>query len=1135
LDNKESMSRALVWIGCLVLTQFAAGQTTGRIVGTVKDPSGALVAGASVQCTLVATGETRKAFTDFTGSYTAPLLAPGSYQITISAKGFATNIFENVIVNLTETTVADAELSIATESTAVTISAASLIQTAGPQLGRVVDSRAVSELPLATRNFTQILGLSPGTATYLPDNTGLGRNTQTISVNGARVTQNSLQLNGVDVTTMGTAGVILVSVPAPESVQEFKVQTSLYDASFGRAGGGNLQIVTRSGSNEIHGAVYEYFRNEALNANNPFLKAAGLPQPVLKRQVFGGVAGGPIRKNRSFYFVSYQGTREINGASPLNSVSRSVLVDSRLTGDRSAQTLAKAFELSAIDPIALALLNTRLPNGQFVIPTPQANGRYSGSAISRYAEDQFNTNIDHRITEKNWLSARFFSANQPSTSALPTFKGSGANVPGFGTDQQQNNRVVVLQDQHAFSPTMLNEFRAGYTFNRNFASPQEPINDSDLGIRRANAGSFPGLGLIRIAPSSGGIVFGTQSNISPAVAFVITQADTLSIARGRHAVHAGEEIRWNGVNLRIYNQTRGQIDFASFRDFLTGNALTSTFGSGLINRNQRANDYNFFVQDDWKVSHKLTLNLGLRYELDLPAFETRGLLVTFDPSLYRPSLNGQPMGGFVQAENALPQYRLPSVPLAEKGLVQPDTTALAPRVGFAWSPLDAGRLILRGGAGVFHSRASFAYSSANATAPPLYVTGTRSAPPLADPFFAAPAPNDFPIFLPGINLSGAFFDRSIRTPVFYQYNLSVQHPIAQDLLLEMAYVGTRGLHLVRQVAINQARLASTANPVVNPATGEVVTTNTLVQANIFSRVPFPGANINSFFQNQSTAQSTYHSLQASLTKRFSRGMEFLVSYTFAKSIDNGSGAGGGGGTNGTINPNAPADGGGILGNQLDNRANRGVSDFDRTHRLVASWLWDLPKASVARPLLDAWKISGIVTAMSGLPIDIVDTGAGSFYGLANGGNPLARPNAVAQAGPAPSGYFFNPFAFSRPVVQAGEPILSSGGFAIAGATGTDIGNVGRNILRGLRQANVDFAIARRFPFRETKAIEIRAEFLNIFNWVNYANPLSDFNGFASSGGSIDSLGHVVNPGDFGRIISTSNNPRITQFALKIHF
>jgi hypothetical protein len=190
---------------------------------------------------------------------------------------------------------------------------------------------------------------------------------------------------------------------------------------------------------------------------------------------------------------------------------------------------------------------------------------------------------------------------------------------------------------------------------------------------------------------------------------------------------------------------------------------------------------------------------------------------------------------------------------------------------------------------------------------------------------------------------------------------------------------------------------------------------------------------------------------------------------------------------------------------------------------------------VAGPFLNGWTISGIVTAMSGLPIDIVDTGAASFYGLSNGGSPLARPNLLMEPGKPPPGYFFNPFAFARPVVQAGQPIPSSGETAIAGATGTDIGNVGRNILRGPRQANVDFAVARRFSLRESATIDIRVEFFNLFNWVNYANPLSDFNGIGSSGGRIDSLGHVANAGDFGRIISTSNNPRIVQFALNFHF
>src|SRR5207244_5364485 len=242
-----------------------------------------------------------------------------------------------------------------------------LTQPDGPRLGRIVDSRAVSELPLATRNFTQILGLSPGADIGLADNTGVGRNSQNISVNGARRTQNNFQSNGVDANTIGTNSALSIAVPAPETIEEFKVQTSLYDATFGRAGGGNVQAVTKSGSNAFHGAAYDYFRIDGLNANNPFLKAAGVERPPLKRSVFGATLGGPVKKEKAFFFVAYQGTRERNGAS-VNSISSSVLIARGLTDDRSEQTLRSTFNLTSIHPVSLALLNIRLPNTQFLIP-----------------------------------------------------------------------------------------------------------------------------------------------------------------------------------------------------------------------------------------------------------------------------------------------------------------------------------------------------------------------------------------------------------------------------------------------------------------------------------------------------------------------------------------------------------------------------------------------------------------------------------------------------------------------------------------------------------------------------------------------------------------------------------------------
>jgi hypothetical protein len=636
------------------------GQTTGQIAGIIRDQTGAVMVAAEVTIVRHKTGDLRRVTTDQTGGYRAPLLTPDTYEVTIAALGFQTVRFADVKVDVTETTTINAELTPASVVESVTVTAtAPLVRKDGPQLGRVVDSRAVSALPLATRNVTQMLALSPGAVTHLPDNTGVGRNTQTISVNGARVTQNNFEIDGVDVNTMGSSGAVTLPVPAPESIEEFKVQTSLYDATFGRAGGANVQVVTKSGTNAFHGVVYEYFRHDALNANNPFLKASGIERPVLRRNAFGGVLGGPIKKDKTLFFFSYQGTREANGASILNSISSDVLIAPGLTNDRSAAALAAlSTALGAggtVHPTTAALLQATLPNGQFAIPTPSANGRYSGTAISRFREDQFNANVDHRFGGQNGLSARAFVANTPSTLALPSFRGAGPNVPGFGFEQENNNRLVVVQDVHAFRASLFNEARVGYAANRNYIVPQEPVRDSDVGIRRSTAQMFPGLPLIRIAASAGGIVIGTPTNITSAFPSVLTLADTLSIQRGQQTIRIGTEVRYNRVTSTANSFSRGQIDFQDFSRFLSGRSSQSILGSGIGDRDQRAADYNVFAQDDWRVTPKVMVNLGLRYELNLPPFESSGRIATFDPSLYKPRLAvdaagrsiGPPLGGFV--------------------------------------------------------------------------------------------------------------------------------------------------------------------------------------------------------------------------------------------------------------------------------------------------------------------------------------------------------------------------------------------------------------------------------------------------------------------------------------------------------
>jgi Carboxypeptidase regulatory-like domain len=1143
----------LFWFSCLVvlcpISVLAQSQTTGLIIGTVRDPNGAVVVGAKVAVKSLATADVREATTDAKGTYTVPLLPPGTYRVNVTANGFKKKEIESVRVAITETRTVDVKLEVGTVSELVVVSeSGQSMQTSGPQLGRVVDSRAVSELPLATRNILQIGALSPGTFADLPDNTALGRNSQNISVNGARRTQNNFEINGIDANQLSSNSGQALAVPAPETIQEFKVQTSLYDATFGRGAGGSVQAVTRSGTNEVHGAAYEYFRDDALNANNPFLKAAGVQRPVLKRNVFGGLLGGPIKHDSLFFFGSYQGTREHNGASD-GSLTSSIFIAPGLTDDRSQQTLLATFRpilpnglpATFIHPTALALLNIRLPDGQFMIPTPQSDGRYSGSAVSTYREDQFNANVDYRAGEKDWLAVKFFFSNAPQFIALPGV----TNVPGFGADQKNDNRLFAAQNIHTFGPRMVNEARLGYSVVRSDTFGRQPVKDSEVGIKRANADAYPGLGLIRIGP----LVIGNGGNGGTNVDLTfddsaITLVDVLSLSRGRHSVRMGGGIISYSTNVISNNNRRGGIVFqnspfnSAFANFLLGQARSSQNAEGITNRDLRAADCSAFLQDDWKLSQKLILNFGVRYELDLPPYETRGALATFDPALYRPRMEvdangnpvGPPAGGFVQAGNVIPKYDLPNVPNVDRRvLTSVDPNNFAPRVGLAYSPLDSGRLSLRGGYGIYYSRPSTFYINVSINAPPTYAIRRSPAGalvPLEDPFFPLPPQDQFPAFVPGVNLSSNTFDRLMRTPYFHQYNASLQYALPHDLLLEVAYVGTRGRNLIRGVHINQARLASPQQPIVNAVTGQAITTNT--PANAILRAPYQGADIAGLIQVQSTAESVYNSLQMSLTRRLSKGLQLLASYTFAKSLDNASGT-------------VDGDGQQILGDQLDDRAHRGVSDFDRTHRFVLSYLWDLPlpafagRSKAGKLLMSNWQVAGIITAMSGQPFDIVDSRAGSFYFGDNSG--LARPSWAPGATPktamknVPAGYYFNPFAFVRPVVQTGQLIPSSNGAAVAGAQGTDIGNVGRNVLRGRRQINVDLSLIKRFPFGEAKSVEFRAEFFNLFNQVNFDTPSSNLNSAIVN----PTTGQIIDPGDFGRITSTSNNPRLIQFAVKINF
>jgi carboxypeptidase family protein len=379
---------------CAVSTAFAQGGT-GQLSGSVVDANGAVVAGASVKLTSLITAQEREATTNDSGDFVFTLLPAGSYKLEVTATGFRTVVVDEIKINVTQTTTLPVRLDAATVSGMVTIEAEPpLVQQESSQVGRTIEEQTIRQLPLPTRNFQQLLTLSPGTSSSVANNTELGRGDAIISVNGQRTTSNNVRINGIDANSIGTNSTPNIAVPATDTLQEFIVQTSLYDASQGRNAGGNVEAITKSGANPFHGNAYYFLRNDALNANDFFLNAAGRERPVLKRNQFGGTLGGPIVKDHLFFFGSYQGTRERNGASLNNSLMSPSIPPGLRDNNRTAAGLSAAFgvPVAAISPVILSVLNARLPNGQFLIPS--SSGRPNGltpiSGLARFTENQFN-------------------------------------------------------------------------------------------------------------------------------------------------------------------------------------------------------------------------------------------------------------------------------------------------------------------------------------------------------------------------------------------------------------------------------------------------------------------------------------------------------------------------------------------------------------------------------------------------------------------------------------------------------------------------------------------------------------------------------------------------------------------------
>jgi len=1108
----------------VVLAGVASAQvTTGTISGTVADPNGAVVLGADVKATNLDTNSARSTSSDSDGHFAFTLLPPGRYRVEVNAPGFQAYQAETV-VSITQTTSVDVRLNLTGAIASVLVEAeAPVLQAETSQNGHVIEGATIRQIPLSTRNFQQLLVLQAGAQSSVSNNTDLGRGDTAFSVNGQRTTSNSVRINGVDANSIGTNSTPNLAVPTTESLQEFIVQTSLYDASNGRNAGGNVEAVTRSGGNDYHGNVFYFLRNKALNANEPFVKARGLERPILNRYQYGGTLGGRIVRDKAFFFFSYQGTREQNGLSLANSLTFPSVPAGLRDDNRSAAALATTFgiPLASISPVAVNILNAKLPNGQFAIPSSGVAGA-SGTAariptsvvqsgVSRFRENQFNGNLDFNFTNTHSLSSKLFYAKNPAFQAIYNFAGTGNRLEGqplnqligFGGDVPIDQILYSLTDNYTFSSKISNQARFGLNSIEATSTPQEPFTATQLGITTPFASLYPGAPTIQVAGVDSSFFFGTSplaDQHSKIDAW--TAQDTLSIIAGRHRIRVGGEFRHSTLDFFFNAFTRGQLIFSSFNNLLIGNGV-SIIGSGVFDRHYTVKDFGAFVQDDYKLNDRLTLNLGLRYEYFGPPVDSKGRLVNFLPDQFRA---GAPPNGIVQAAGG----QLAGVPTTQSTLIPPDKNNFAPRFGFAYRADQSGKVVVRGGYGIYYDRFSTRFINTQLFNFPYLALGVglpgvlRT---LADPFVPLPQPSAFPssatipsVLSPlapfvGVPVSGIFVDPNLKTPYVQQFNLGVQWEFMKNTVLEVGYVGNRGSKLLQIINLNQPTYVAATNSFVPPlAAGSILSTNKNVTGGVH--------------QVQTSAKSSYNSLQATLTRRFAQGLQLTGAYTFGHSYDYYNGT--------SVNELAsPA------GDQFNWQKNRGRSDFNREHRLVISGVYELPKtkyeSSAARALLNNWQFAGIAVFQSGLPFSVIDNPGNAVFSRANF-NPTfsGQIQCSGQVSSCLSNYFAQgAFVTSRPRLDN----TSVG--AITNPTfdpNAPFGNTPRNFLTGPGQKNVDLSVIRIIPINERFRGEARVEFFNAFNFVNYANPVNN-----------------IAIASFGRIISASTGPRVIQFAFKLNF
>jgi hypothetical protein len=1060
----------------LLVTPAFAQLDSGTIVGYVRDQSGAAVQSATVLITSQATNAQWTVTSDDHGDYVSPPLRAGMYSVRVEAPGFKSATKENITVQVQDRLRIDFDMSIGAVSENVEVSADSqVIQTETSSLGQVISSKQITDLPLNGRDYVQLATLTTGVVrTSSGTNGNIGGSStggqNSFVANGARGTLNNFLLDGIDNNSNDNGGLILRT--SVDAIEEFKIQTNSFSAEFGRSGGAAINAVIKSGTNSIHGTLFEFFRNSALDARD-FFEDPAAKKASFKQNQFGVTLGGPILKNKLFAFGDYQGTRIRNPQTLISSVPTAAV----RTGDFSGTENAVIFDpqtglpfpgnvipADRIDPISQAMLN--------LYPLPNTDGFRNNFRISPTENDRIDQGdgrLDYNISSSNQLFGRYSMSGRLDVvpTPLPGLANGGGGATGKGFE---DTKGAALGYTHIFSPSVVNEFRLG--FNYVHVRRGVPLEGNQLPPPELRVPGVPD------NPSTNGITLfrpnGYRRTGDPGFAPTILASqerqirDVLSLNRGRHTIKVGAEMRWSEFNIFQVADPNGTFTFtgqftsdpagivdsgSSVADELLGLPLTSSI-STLLNLGNRQHVPNVFAQDDFKVNRHLTLNLGVRYDYFSPIVEVNNKQSNFDYS----------SGEIIVANRNG----------ASRGLVDVDKHNISPRIGFAWSPFDSGKSVLRGAYGIFYSGQEIR------TAAPLQLA--YNVPFFSRPLFISDGitplltvSGGFPAVDPAnaINPPVTSVDRRLKTPYYQQWNLAVEQALPAKISLEIAYAGSKGTHL--QVVTDQ-------NQVQTPGPGDVQ-----------SRRPFP--DFNSFTSIQNRGNSTYHSLQLKVQKRYSFGLSFLSSYTLSKAINDLP----------EICCAQP-----FPQNSYDLRAEKGLADFDQRQRWVTSFDYELPfgrgrRHNIENRALDlmagGWHVGGIFTMASGFPFSPLI----GFDPSNTGSQGLLRADRVGN-GNLPSGQR--------------SPDLWFDINAFASPADFTFGNAGRNILTGPGETVLDGSIRKEFNLIKEQKLEFRAEFFNMLNHPYFAQP----DNFLDDG-----------PGAFGTITSLSIPMRQVQLGLKYRF